>query len=171
MLAPKGAAFLYTRPEKQSLVEPLVVSWGWGQNSTYKTGSTFIDYLEWIGTKDPSVYLSVPAAIHFQAENDWPTVRQRCHELARETMHRICNLTGLARPYPDSEDFFAQMAIAPLPEIADLSAFKKRLYDEHRIEIPCISWNQHQYIRFSFQAYNHHRDADALLKALTTMLH
>lgn len=33
MCSPKGAAFLYVRPEHQEIVEALTVSWGWGRAS------------------------------------------------------------------------------------------------------------------------------------------
>lgn len=168
-LGPKGSAFLHTRRERQALVEPLVVSWGWGANATYKTGSAYVDGLEWTGTDDYSAYLAVPAAIRFQAEHDWPAVRARCHVLAAEAVRRICALTGLPPAYQSDEDF-AQMAVAPLPPIADLPAFKGRLYDEFKVEIPCIEWNEQQFIRISVQGYNTEADIDRLLEGLTALL-
>jgi isopenicillin-N epimerase len=45
LMAPKGSAFLYARPEAQSLVEPLVVSWGW--RSATPGPSRFVDEQEW----------------------------------------------------------------------------------------------------------------------------
>ena len=86
MLSPKGAGFLYTRPNLQHLVEPLVVSWGWGENSPYTTGSSYIDALEWWGTNDPSAYLSVPAAIQFMEDQNWPSVRAGCYRILKDGM-------------------------------------------------------------------------------------
>ena len=87
LCAPKGAAFLYARPEVQPWLEPLVVSWGW---ETEKPGPVpFVDWHEWQGTRDIAAYLSVPAAIEFQQGHDWDAVRRRCHALAVETRARI----------------------------------------------------------------------------------
>lgn len=33
LLAPKGSAFLHVQPERQQLIEPLIVSWGWGRTA------------------------------------------------------------------------------------------------------------------------------------------
>ena len=79
LCAPKGAAFLYARPTAQALVEPFVVSWGWQTDGS----APFIDRLEWQGTNDIASYLSVPAAIEFQAAHNWPEVRAACHALLR----------------------------------------------------------------------------------------
>ena len=92
MLSPKGAGFLYTRRNLQALVEPLVVSWGWGKNTPYTTGSRYIDTLEWWGTNDPSAYLSVQAAIQFMKEHDWASVGKGCHQMLRDAIQRISEL-------------------------------------------------------------------------------
>jgi isopenicillin-N epimerase len=49
MCSPKGAGFLFTRPEKQQLIDPLVVSWGWGENREVSYGSDYLDYMQWQG--------------------------------------------------------------------------------------------------------------------------
>ena len=56
---------------------------------------------KWQGTRDPAAHLSVPAAIRFQAEHDWPRVRAECHELLREARRRIEELTGLPGICPE----------------------------------------------------------------------
>ena len=81
MLAPKGAAFLFARPQVQHLVEPLVVSWGYKNTPEFSSGSPFVDRLTWTGTHDPAAYLSVSDAIKFLDEHNWPVVREACHNL------------------------------------------------------------------------------------------
>jgi isopenicillin-N epimerase len=169
LCAPKGAGFLYARREVQQLIEPLIVGWGWGEDRALTFGSDFLDAFQWPGTDDFSAYLSVPAAIRFQEEHDWPAVRARCHELAGRAIGRIGELTGLPGVYTD-DSAFAQMAIAPLPPIGDLPAFKRRLYDEHHIEVPCVQWGDRQFIRLSIQGYNTEDDINALLAALGALL-
>ena len=169
LCSPKGAAFLYANPTKQHLIEPLIVSWGWGENRSHNFGSDFLDFLQILGTDDMSAYLSVPAAIEFQEQNGWMAVTTQCHKLAHQAMQRIAELTGLPSPYPD-HSHYVQMAIAPLPPIADLPAFKAHLYDQFRVEIPCTEWNGRQFIRVSVQGYNTQQDIDCLIKALRSML-
>ena len=170
LCAPKGAGFLYTRPEAQGLIEPLIVGWGWGEARTFTFGSNYLDYLQYPGTDDYAAYLAVPAAIEFQARHDWPSVRARCHELVARGIDRINALTGLLSIYGPHVENFSQMAAAPLPSIDDLPAFKRRLYDEFHVEIPCVEWGGRQFIRLSVQGYNTEADVDALLVALEAML-
>ncbi len=109
LCAPKGAAFLYARPEAQAWLEPLVISWGW--EAERPGPSRFVDWHEWQGTRDVAAYLAVPEAIRFQAEHDWDAVRARCHALAVETRARIEEVTGLAAICPADDSPTPQ----PLP--------------------------------------------------------
>ncbi len=165
--SPKGAGFLYARPEVQTLLEPLIVSWGW--QSEMPGPSQFVDQHEWQGTRDLAAFLSVPTAIQFQKENDWDRVRDACHTLAVEAERRICALTGLPSLY-SSDAWFAQMFAARLPVETDIVALKSRLYEDFRVEVPLIEWNGHKLIRVSVQGYNTHQDIDSLLLALKSSL-
>lgn len=169
MLAPKGAAFLYARREVQPLIEPLVVSWGQGGAPGFGSGSRYLDLLQWTGTRDPAAFLSVPAAIDFMRVHNWDSVRRDCQRLLTEALTDLQALTGLAAPYPPDSGFFAQMAIAPLPPDADLLLWKSRLYDEFKVEIPLIAWNDQKFVRISIQAYNTRADVDALLTGLSCL--
>ena len=149
LCAPKGSAFLHARPEVQSLIEPLVVSWDWVD------GAAFHELHRWQGTRDPSAYLAVPAAIDFQAEHDWPAVRRRCHDLLAAHDFGLEPLT----------DAFAQMRGFRVdhPDPAEL---KRRLYDEHRIEVPIFETSHGWVLRVSVQGYNDGSDLQALAAAL-----
>jgi isopenicillin-N epimerase len=78
-------------------------------------------------------------------------------------------LTGIGQCYPDSSHY-AQMAVARLPAQSDLPGFKDRLYDDFRIEVPCIEWQDRQFIRVSIQGYNTWEEVNRLIEALSTLL-
>ena len=165
--SPKGAGFLYVRRELQHLIEPLVVSWGWRPSEPGP--SVFVDEIQRQATHDPSAYLSVPAAIAFQAERDWPRVRQECHELARLARRGMAELTGIEPLLADDPRLFSQMASMPLPA-CDLPALKRRLYDEYHIEIPTTHWGDVPCLRISVQGYNTRADVERMLAAVARLL-
>jgi len=169
MLGAKGSAFLYVTHYFQELIEPLIVSWGYNPTPEIASGSRFIDLLQWTGTKDPSAALTVPAAMQFMQDHDWDNVRINCHTLLRNAIERICDLTGMPSLYPLDSDFYSQMAIARLPS-SNLAVLKTRLYNEYKVEVPLIQWQDQQFIRVSIQAYNTQEDVDALLTALHVLL-
>lgn len=171
MCAPKGAAFFYARREMQRQIEPLVVGWGWGEDRLIHCGSDFLDYHEWLGTHDPSAYLTVPKAIEFQQQEDWPLVRRRCHALAVELLDRAADLSGVQRVHPN--EMFQQMALMELTEVNDpehIAQIKSRLYDDHRIEVPVTPWKGRVFVRVSIQAYNTEDDVDQFVQAMRTVL-
>jgi isopenicillin-N epimerase len=170
MQSAKGAGFLYTRRALQPLLEPLVISWGWGKNASFTSGSQYLDYFEWAGTNDLSAYLSVPAAIQFQEQHNWQAVQYHCQQILADGLKRIDKLTGLKSVYPDQAAPFVQMAVVRLPLVKDISEFKRQLLEQYRIEVPCIEWNGQHFIRISVQAYNDAADLEALKLALIELL-
>lgn len=167
LCAPKGTGFLYARREKQPLLKPLVVSWGW--ESDMPSESLFLDHHQWQGTHDPAAYLTVPAAIDFQAQHNWKAVRQLCHQTVASTVQQVSQLTGLAPLYPATPDFCQQMAAMPLPPV-DLGQLKQRLYDEYGVEIPVLGWNGRYLVRISVQGYTTPSDIETFLTALQNLL-
>jgi isopenicillin-N epimerase len=168
LCAPKGSAFLYARPEKQHLIEPLIISWGY---RNLKPGrSAFVDLLQWTGTRDLSPFLSVKSAIDFQKDHDWDQVRACCHELAKQAIMKINDLTGLPPIHNGDDTWYAQMAAVRIPDEADIVQLKQRLYEKYLVEIPLIEWNGMKIVRASFQAYNSPDDLAVLLTALKAEL-
>ncbi len=170
LCAPTGAGFLYARPERQALLQPLVVSWGW--QSDEPSHSPFQDYFGWIGTDDPSAYLSVPAAIEFQREHDWPAVRAACHRLAVQTRERIGALTGLPPISPETPEWWGQMCTIPLPTQPGptIKAVQARLWEDYQLEVPIVEWQGQRFVRVSIQAYNAPQDVDRLVEGLAAVL-
>lgn len=168
LCAPKGAGFLYARPERQRLLKPLVVSWGY--ESETPSNSKFVDEHEWQGTRDIAAFLTVPKAIAYQQEQDWDKVRSACHQLAVEAWRRIHDVTKQTPLHLDPDTWFAQMTVSSLPVNVDVLSFQRKLYDEYRIEIPVINWHGNKLIRASVQGYNSKRDIDRLIDALKKIL-
>jgi isopenicillin-N epimerase len=150
LCGPKGSGFLWVRPELQERIDPLVVSWGWERNE-------FVQRHAWQGTRDPSPWLAIPAAIEFQREWGWAEVRGRCHALAE----RFVAESGL----PAAAREFGQMVAVELPP-CDPDELQRRLFAEHRIEVPCFEHKGRPLLRLSVQGYNDEADVDCLLGAL-----
>ncbi len=163
LCSPKGSAFLFAKREHHHMVDPLVISWGWIPDAD------FVKRNQWQGTRDIAAFLSVPAAIDFQAAHDWDTVRRECHALASEARARISEWTGLEPISPDSPDWFGQLVTVPLPP-CDTAVVKERLYNEFRVEVPMVVWDDKPYVRVSFQGYNTADDLTRLLNGLQTII-
>jgi isopenicillin-N epimerase len=161
LCAPKGSGFLWARPEAQEWLEALVVGWGFGDDATFLTRN------ERQGTRDPAAFLTVPTAIEWQEANGWDEARARCRALARLARDRLAELTGTPPLAPDG--LLAQMTSALLPP-CDGKQLQRRLYDEHRVEVPVYEWNGQALLRASFQGYNGEDDLERLLAALARLL-
>jgi len=157
LCAPKGAGFLRVRPERQAELEPVALSWDWELDA-------WADRHRWVGTRDPSAYLAVPAAIDFQGEHGWEDVRIRCHSLAVEAGRELSELLG-TEPFAADERELLQMVSVRLPP-CDARALGLRLARERHVEVLTQNWRGQPVLRASFQGYNDANDLDALLGAL-----
>jgi isopenicillin-N epimerase len=112
--APKGAAFLWVRRDRQEGIRPLTISHG--ANLPLDGGRTrFRAEFDWQGTADPSAWLAVPAALQFGASllpGGWHELRERNHRLALAGRDLLCEATGQEPPLPDS--MIGSMASVPL---------------------------------------------------------
>lgn len=174
MLSPKGSAFVHCRPEWQAMIDPLVISHGWtADNKEPGVGgpfgnSAFTDEIEMQGTRDPSAWLAVPAALQFRRDHDWWQVSAECRRLAQETAGRLRELTGL-EPLSSPEFCAPQMVAMPIPP-CDPKAVHDTLIDDYGIEIPVHEWHGRYIVRLSCQGYNTRDDMDALIDALSDLL-
>ena len=146
LCAPKGAAFLWARPEHQRWIEPLVVSWGYGAEAS------FAERHGWQGTRDPAASLAVPVAIEAHRALDL----ERCRRLAASFHDRL-------PPYgatPEPQMWASELAVD------DPDALQRRLFDEHRIEVVVSKWEGKSLLRVSIGPYNEAADVEGLIEAL-----
>lgn len=174
LMAPKGSAFLYARPEMQALIDPLTISHGWTVDSKVPGAigpfgnSAFVDSFEVQGTRDPAAWLAVSDAIDFRAKHNWQEVSAQCHVLAQETANRLGALTGL--PALSDPLFCApQMVAMPIPECDPLQLHDDLLV-KYNIEIPVFVWQDRYIARLSVQGYNDRTQMDILVDALSRLL-
>ncbi len=175
--APKGAAFLWVRPDKQTDVQPAVVSHG---NNTPRPGySSFQDRFDWAGTFDPSAWLCAGEAIRWMAglqAGGWPKIRQANHQLTVAARRLLCECLQLRPPCPES--MLGSMASIPLPERfqgrprnGKIDSEQLQLYDRFRIEVPFMRLGQPEgrYVRISAQLYNSLPEFGYLAEAITEL--
>jgi isopenicillin-N epimerase len=175
--APKGAAFLWAREDKQRKLHPAVVSHG---NNTPRHGySAFQDRFDWAGTSDPTPWLCGAAAIEWMGKllpGGWTEVRETNHCLAVQARKLLCERLQLDAPCPEA--MLGAMATVPLPErfqgrprTSKIDAEQSRLYDEFGIEIPFFRFAQpeRRWLRISAQIYNTLAEYEMLADSLRAL--
>jgi isopenicillin-N epimerase len=173
--APKGAAFLYVRRDRQPAVRPIAISHG--ANSPRPDRSRYLVEFDWVGTDDPSAYLSVPEAIRFMGSlltGGWPALREHNRELTLHGRRVVCEALGIATPCPD--EMIGSLASIPLPPGDDTplasplyaDPLQQELLDRWGIEVPVIPWPEPpgRLVRISGQLYNTRKQYDLLASAL-----
>jgi isopenicillin-N epimerase len=157
LMAPKGSGFLWTSPARQADTHPLVISHGYGQGFTAE--------FDWTGTRDPSAWLAIPAAIDFHERLGGPSLRAHNTALARDAATLIAQRWRSERATPDP--LTESMAAVRLPTSGAATLhraleLRRLLFDRHRIEVAINPFGGALWVRISAQAYNELRDYERL---------
>ena len=155
LCAPKGAAFLYVRRDKQASIRPLAISHG--ANSPRTDRSCFRLEFDWTGTDDPTAYLCVPEAIRFMGSllpGGWSSLRERNRKLALAARQILCETLKVAIPCPD--EMLGSMASIPLGTVPlSWESLQSKLIKEFKIEVPIVPLSDGScLVRISAQLYN-----------------
>lgn len=164
MLAPKGTAFVYVRPEVQHLIEPLIVGHGWFPDR--RSEQPLVDYVEQFGTRDFAAFLAVPAAIDYMAAHNWPQVRTQCYGMALTAKRTVEQMFDTESICPESFEWFSQLCPIRLPDQTDMGKLSEILRNEYQIEMPMITWHNFKIARLSVQIYSSQEELDTFVGAL-----
>ena len=126
---------------------------------------TWDEEFTWMGTRDPSAYLSVPIAIDFLSSIGLSEFRARSHWLAAYAESALSELFKTQSIGDREKGFYGSMAHVPLPP-GDWSQLQSQLWEQVGIEIPIIFFDERWFVRVSCHLYNNTTQIDTLVKVL-----
>lgn len=179
LCAPKGAAFLHVRGDRQKQIRPLVISHG--ANSPRTDRSRFQIEFGWTGTSDPTAILSIPRALEFVGDllpDGWPAVMEHNRGLVLHAREMLCRHLKIEPPCPNG--MIGSIASLPIPDaLSDApsrsplyqDSWQDRLMSDYQIEVPIIPWPAFpkRLLRISAQLYNSFPQYEILAGALVAL--
>ncbi|HRY31961.1 MAG TPA: aminotransferase class V-fold PLP-dependent enzyme [Bacteroidales bacterium] len=175
MGVPKSAAFLYARPDRRDILQPLAHS------HFSSPDRSFAARFHWAGTLDPTPALCIPDAIRWGAslpEGGWEAIRHHNHSLACTARKIICEQLGIPLPCPDT--MLTSMAAIPVgftekivsSGLHSFDTLQETLFREYHIEIPVYPWHEKgiRILRLSAQIYNDLSQYEYLARILKKVL-
>jgi isopenicillin-N epimerase len=161
--APRGCGLLWTAPHRQELTRPAVLSHG--------TDRGYAESFDWIGTRDPTPWLSLPAAAAAYDRFGGDALMARNRRLAAEAAELVAGKVNGKLSAPAS--MRAAMASICLPNRAHAAEDAQRLRAElHKagFVVPVNSFAGSLWLRLSAQIYNELADYQACAGTLLKYL-
>jgi len=162
--SPKGAAFLWATPNRQAELHPVTISHGYSQG--------FVEEFDWTGTRDPSAYLSVPAAVAFHRRLGGAELMARNNALAAEATALLAR--RLNTEIGAGGDLAAAMGLVRLPLSGEASAERVTLLRGYLLDARCDAplhlLSGAIWLRLSAFAYNEVSDYARLAELVARMV-
>lgn len=167
LCAPKGAALLWAHPDDPLArgIHPPVIS--------HSFGEPFPSEFDWVGTRDISSWLAIPAALAFRAWLGDSAVRDWNHRLAMHGGAAVASSTGAVPTGPES--MIGSMVSLQVPGFLGANPalgdrLRSALWAGERIEVACPVLDGRLYVRVSGQVYNEESATERLAAALPRYL-
>ncbi len=156
LMAPKGCAFLWTRPDRQAAIHPLTISHGFGGG--------YLAEFDWTGTRDPSAFLAVTAALAFHRDLGGAALRARNADLAGRGADILA--AALGTQTGAGPELARAMRLVRLPVHGEASAEGalaiRRRFEARGCDAPVSALANGMWLRLSAQAYNEEADYERL---------
>jgi isopenicillin-N epimerase len=181
LCAPKGAAFLHIRSDKQDTIRPLTISHG--ANSPRRDRARLLLEFDWTGTYDPTPYLCIPKAIQFMGgllPGGWSALHAHNRALVLAARETVAPCLGVVFPTCPTTMIGAMAALPLSDEFPE--QLQAILFEEFKIEVPVPIWpaspqllkatgrsHPTRLLRLSAQIYNTHTHYERLAGALATI--
>lgn len=160
-MAPRSSAFMVVAPEQQTMVHPPVISWG--------LGNGFLREFDWVGTRDPTPWLTAPDGIRFLKELGYHTLRTYNHDLAWRAAQMLTSRWNT--PLEIRESAVGSMVSVMTPARCgstkpEAVALRDKLLHQHNIEVQVHARAGRVWVRISAQAYNDDGDIQRLAEVV-----
>jgi isopenicillin-N epimerase len=160
-MAPRSCGFLWAPPERQAVLHPPVISWGYGLG--------FAAEFDWTGTRDATAMLAAPEGLAFMRQLGLDAMRAWNHALAWESACRLAERWGQTLPMREAQ--VGSMVTLPLParfgETPEaIQRLKDALLYDDGIEVQMHAWKGRGWMRLSGQVYVEAADVDRLAHAM-----
>ncbi|WP_306225816.1 aminotransferase class V-fold PLP-dependent enzyme [Bosea beijingensis] len=153
LAAPKGAAFLWTRRDRQAGLHPTTVSHGFGGG--------YLAEFDWTGTRDATAQLAIQSALAFHERLGGVGLRRRNIALAGKGGALLASELGTIHGNAGHEVAMAMVRL-PLENVpltkAHATELRGRLLDEFRTDVPLHAHPSGIWLRLSAHAYNEIED-------------
>lgn len=156
LFAPKGCAFLHAAPAAREGLHPVVISHGLGEG--------FLAEFDWTGTRDPTAWLAIDAAIALHGRLGGEGLMARNAAMAEAAGEALAARFGTevgARP-----EMQGAMAVVRLPRDAPFAAEEAVALRRHLFaagtDAPVMAIEGRAWLRLSAQAYNEPAEFDRL---------
>ena len=164
LCAPKGCGLLWAAPERQAALHPVTISHGLGRG--------FLEEFDWTGTRDPSAFLAIGAALEFFQSLGGPALMARNADLARRAALFLADYLGTEAGAEAGMSAAMGLVRLPLrgsatPEQAE--TIRERLLDA-RADAPVHVIDGSAWLRLSAHAYNEMQDYERLAELLKGIL-
>jgi isopenicillin-N epimerase len=164
LCAPKGCGLLWAARGRQAALHPVTISHGLGRG--------FIEEFDWTGTRDPSAFLAVGAAIGFFESLGGPALMARNADLARRAALFLAGRLGTETGAGPGMGAAMSLVRLPLresvtPEQAD--SIRERLLDA-QADVPVHVIDGSAWLRLSAHAYNEMQEYERLAELLEGIL-
>jgi isopenicillin-N epimerase len=148
LMAPKGSAFIWVSPERQAEIHPLVISHGSGKGLNHE--------FDWIGTRDPTAWLSVSAAIDWHLQAGGRSLSERNATLVETAAQELAGRWKSEMGAPANATVSMKAVRLPFGEPTHEAAQRLRavLFRDHRLDTAIVVFANSLWIRLSAQAYN-----------------
>jgi isopenicillin-N epimerase len=171
--APKGAAFLHTRPDRIEMTLPAVISHGYNAEVEGKV-ARYHALFDWLGTDDFSPWAVLPEVLRLVGglqPGGWDGVMKRNHDVVLEGRRIVAAAVGTDLPAPDHMIGSMASIVLPdtqeLPRRSDLSPLMDQLSGDG-FSVMVMLWPgwPRQLMRLSAHLYNTTEDYVALADRL-----
>lgn len=165
LFAPKGCAVLWTHPDRQASTHPAVLS--------HLYGSGYLAEFDWTGTRDPTPWLALDAAIGFVAELGLERLMSYNRALADRAGTWLAEQWGTSLPVP--ADLRAALCTLEVPvaghvDAARALALHRALYERFGVQVPTWAHDDRLWLRLSAQVHLRASDVERLGDALPAAL-